>query len=58
MNEWFWYAMGAAMLYGLHQFFTKLASNQIGDGLGSLIVEATAAISILAYLASLYFSGH
>lgn len=58
MNEWFWYAVGAAILYGLHQVFTKLASNQIGDGLGSLIVEATAAAGIFAYLASLDFSGH
>jgi uncharacterized membrane protein len=23
MNEWFWYAVGAAVLYGLHQVFTK-----------------------------------
>ncbi len=57
MNEWFWYAVGAAVLYGLHQVFTKMASNRIGDGLGGFVVEATAAMSILAYLAFLYFSG-
>jgi transporter family protein len=57
MNEWFWYAIGAAILYGLHQIFTKLASNEIGDGLGSFVVEATAASSILAYLISLHLSG-
>jgi transporter family protein len=57
MRDWFWYAIGAAVLYGLHQIFTKLASERIGDGLGGFVVEATAALSILAYLAFLYFSG-
>jgi transporter family protein len=57
MNAWFWYAIGATILYGLHQIFTKLASERIGDGLGGFVVEATAAASILAYLAFLYFSG-
>jgi bacterial/archaeal transporter family protein len=57
MNEWFWYAVGAAVLYGLHQIFTRLASVHIGDGLGGFIVEATAAASILAYLAFLHFTG-
>jgi len=58
MNAWFWYAVGAAILYGLHQVFTKLASKSISDGLGGFVVEATAALTILAYLAVLYFSGH
>ena len=58
MNAWFWYAIGAAILYGLHQVFTKLASKSISDGLGGFIVEATAALTILVYLAVLYFSGH
>jgi transporter family protein len=57
MNNWFWYAVGAALLYGLHQIFTKLASEHISDGLGGFVVEASAAITILAYLAFLYFSG-
>jgi transporter family protein len=57
MRDWFWYAIGASVLYGLHQIFTKLASERIGDGLGGFVVEATAALSILGYLASLYFSG-
>ena len=57
MKNWFWYAVGAAVLYGLHQVFTKLASNRISDGLGGFVVEATAAASILAYLAFLYWSG-
>ncbi len=32
MAEWFWYAIAAAILYSLHQVFTKLASQHIGDG--------------------------
>ena len=57
MNEWFWYAIGAAVLYGLHQVFTKLAADRIGDGVGGFVVEATAALTILGYLAYLRFSG-
>jgi bacterial/archaeal transporter family protein len=57
MNTWFWYAIGAALLYGLHQVFTKMAADRIGDGLGGFVVEATAAVTILAYLALLYCSG-
>lgn len=58
MSTWFWYAIGAAVLYGLHQIFTKMASSSISDGLGGLVVEGTAALTILAYLAWLRFSGH
>jgi len=57
MNDWFWYAIGAAGLYGMHQVFTRLASERIGDGLGGFVVEATAAVTILLYLLSLYASG-
>jgi len=57
MNAWFWYAVGAAVLYGLHQVFTKLASERISDGLGGFVVEATAALTILLYLAALRFGG-
>ena len=57
MGNWFWYAIGAAILYGMHQIFTRLASDRIGDGLGGFVVEATAAVSILAYLVYLYFAG-
>lgn len=57
MKEWFWFAIAAAVLYGLHQVFTKLASDRIGDGLGGFIVEITAAIIIALYLIYLrYFS--
>lgn len=57
MAPWFWYAVTAAVLYGAHQIFTRLASDHIGDGLGGFVVEAVAALSILLYLAFLYFSG-
>jgi len=57
MNSWFWYAMGAALLYGMHQIFTRMASDRIGDGLGGFVVEASAALTILAYLVYLYVAG-
>jgi transporter family protein len=55
MSEWFWYAIAAAVLYGLHQVFTKLASERIGDGLGGFIVEISAALIIALYLVYLKF---
>jgi transporter family protein len=58
MNNWFWYAIAAAVLYGAHQIFTKLASDKIGDGLGGFAVEATAALTILGYLVYLKAAGH
>jgi transporter family protein len=58
MNQWFWYAVGAAVLYGLHQVFTKLASSTISDGLGGFVVEGSAALTILIYLGWLWCSGH
>jgi uncharacterized membrane protein len=57
MPSWFYYATGAAILYGLHQIFTKLAADRISDGLGGFVVEATAALTILGYLAWLRFFG-
>jgi transporter family protein len=57
MSAWFWYAIGAAILYGLHQVFTKMASARIGDGIGGFVVEASAALTILVYLLALHFSG-
>ncbi len=54
---WFWYAVAAAILYGAHQIFTRLASERIGDGLGGFVVEASAALSILLYLAFLWIGG-
>lgn len=57
MTAWFWYAVGAALLYGAHQIFTKLAADRISDGLGGFVVEACAALTILLYLAWLRFGG-
>lgn len=57
MAAWFWYAVAAAVLYGGHQILTRVASEQIGDGVGGLVVETVAALTILLYLAALWFSG-
>ena len=57
MSPWFWYAVIAAVLYGAHQIFTRLAAERIGDGLGGFVVEASAALSILLYLAFLWLRG-
>src|SRR5438309_9863250 len=57
MADWFWYAVIAAVLYGAHQIFTRLAAERIGEGLGGFVVEASAAVSILLYLAFLWLSG-
>ena len=57
MAAWFWYAVVAAVLYGAHQIFTRLAADRIGEGLGGFVVEASAALSILVYLAILWFAG-
>src|SRR6266567_2126274 len=54
MASWFWYAVVAAVLYGAHQIFTRMAADHIGEGLGGFVVEATAAFSILLYLAFLW----
>src|SRR3954469_2322028 len=57
MAAWFWYAVIAAVLYGAHQIFTRLAAERIGEGLGGFIVEASAALSIVIYLAILWLGG-
>jgi len=57
MAPWFWYAVVAAVLYGAHQIFTRLASEHIGDGIGGFVVEAVAALTILLYLGFLWLSG-
>ncbi|HKF69515.1 MAG TPA: hypothetical protein VKB36_23380 [Vicinamibacterales bacterium] len=53
-RTWFPYAVAAAVLYGLHQIFTKLAADRISDGFGGLIVESSAVVTIAGYLAGLY----
>ena len=56
MAAWFWYAVIAAVLYGAHHIFTRMAADHIGEGLGGFVVEATAALSILSYLAFLWLA--
>jgi transporter family protein len=46
MATWFWYAVVAAVLYGAHQIFTRMAADHIGEGVGGFIVETSAAFSI------------
>jgi len=53
---WFWYAVIAAVLYGAHQIFTRIAADHIGEGLGGFVVETSAALSILSYLAFLWLA--
>lgn len=57
MAAWFWYAVVAAVFYGAHQIFTRLAAERIGEGLGGFVVESSAAVLILIYLAVLWFGG-
>jgi transporter family protein len=57
MAPWFWCAVAAAVLYGAHQIFTRLAAGHIGDGLGGLAVEGVAALTILLYVAFLRCTG-
>jgi transporter family protein len=57
MAAWFWFAVAAAVFYGAHQIFTRLASEHIGDGVGGFVVEGIAALTILGYLGLLWFSG-
>ncbi len=51
-------AFVAAVLYGLHQVFTKLAAEHIGDGLGGFVVEISAALTIALYLGWHWMSGN
>ena len=57
MAAWFRYAVVAAVLYGAHQIFTRLAADHIGEGFEGFIVGASAALTILIYLAILWFGG-
>jgi transporter family protein len=57
MAPWFWYAVVAAVLYGAHQVFTRLAADRIGDGVGGAVVEGVALLTILAYLVVLWTTG-
>ena len=47
---WVPWAVAAAILYGLHNVFTRLASGKIDDLLGGLILEGTATTGIALYI--------
>jgi len=57
VESWRIATLVAAVLYGLHNVFTKLASGQISDQLGGLVLELTAAFLILGHIAILGFNG-
>lgn len=57
MSVWMRYAIAAAVFYALHQMFTKLAAERIGEGVGGFVVEAVAAATILVYLVYHKMSG-
>jgi transporter family protein len=50
MTPWLLPALVAAVTYGVHQIFTRLAATRIGDGIGGFVLEVSAALSILLYL--------
>ena len=45
VSPWFWFAVAAAVLYGLHQITTRLAATRIGEGVGAFLVEAAAVVT-------------
>ena len=57
METWKITALFAAILYGLHNVFTKLASGKISDQFGGLMLEFTGAFLILGYIIFLRFKG-
>lgn len=50
MEFWFLASLVAALAYGLHNVFTKLAAGHISDSLGAFLLEITAVTCILIYI--------
>ncbi len=50
MDFWIITALFAAIAYGLHNIFTKIAAGNISDSLGAFLLELTATICILGYI--------
>ena len=46
INTCFIYAIGAAVLYGLHHIFKKLTIGRIGDGLGECVLSASSLLPL------------
>ncbi len=57
MENWKALTLVVAVLYGMHNVFTKLASGKISDVFGGLVLESSAAFLILCYAAYLSVSG-
>ncbi|MGO9834478.1 MAG: hypothetical protein ACLP1X_09700 [Polyangiaceae bacterium] len=55
MAPWFPPALGAAFFISAHYLLLRAASGRIGDRLGALVLEASAAVGIALSLA---FAGH
>jgi uncharacterized membrane protein len=54
MQAWQQAALGAACLIALHYLLLRASSGRVGDSLGALVLEGTAALGILtAYVAGL-----
>jgi len=56
MEYWFIAALVAALAYGLHNIFTKIAAGHVSDALGGFILEITASLCILSYIVFLVFN--
>ncbi len=50
MPTWLLATLAAAILYGLHNVFTKMAAGRVSDNLGGLLLEATATGLILLFV--------
>lgn len=46
MVDRLWLAVLAPVLYGLHQVFTRLAADRIGDGVGSGVDTSSEALHV------------
>ncbi len=57
MPAWLVASILAAIFYGLHNIFTKLAAGKLSDSLGALLLESTAVICILAFYIYLSITG-
>lgn len=49
MQPWQQAALGAACLFAFHYVFLRAASGRLGDALGALVLEGTAAFGIFLY---------
>lgn len=57
MPVWLIGSILAALFYGLHNIFTKLAAGKLPDSLGALFLETTAAVCIMAFYIYLNLTG-